>query len=929
MTRIYLCLVFLFLAFTSSAQSSITIKGKIIEENSKLPLESATIYITSSKDSTIVDYTISGKNGTFQLTTKKIKQPVFLKVSFVGFQDYKQEITELLADKDFGTIAVKESAKDLNEVVVKSEAPPIRIKQDTLEFNASSFKVRDDANVEALLKQLPGVEISPEGKIKVNGKEVNNILVNGKPFFGKDGKIATQNLPSEIIDKVQITDTKTKEEELSGQAASSDTKTINLTIQKDMNKGLFGKFGAGKGSNDRYEASGLINYFKDEQKFSFLGGSNNVNSIGFSMDEIFDSMGGGRNVYMSNDGSFSIDGQQFGSGNGITLSSIVGLNYADTYLKKIETSGSYFYTNAKTSNVFKNRTQRFIAATATEPAKSYISESEGNSDRFSDGHNLNFDIQYKIDSLTTLSIRPKLLKNRAQSKSVSASSATNDIGLVYRSSGDNDSNNNSESFENEMYLNRKFKKKGRSLGVAFNNTNKKSDANSTINSETFYFQDPDKDDDFRHQRANDATKHDEYYSRIGYSEPITDSLSVTIRTAFNWKKNSVDKNTFNRDGLTNQYTTYVDTLSYGLNGKSTNITPSVGLTLRKKKYSFGMTLGSVFTTYKTSQLYKGNTTAMDKNYVYADADGWLNYNIDKSKSAYVYYNYDVELPSVEQLFIVDKTQPLSQILGSADLKPAKRHNIYLNYNNYDWATKSGSYFYGGANFQEQEIIMASKLDEQNLVNVMTYKNIDNTFNVFLGFNLSKSIKKEQHKFTYDFGMNDGYTLSKGLTNNSLFQSKSFYFEPNAHLTYEYGEILTFQPSYNYTYNITHFSNYSIDKSSTFRHVVKAETTVKWNHVVFGNDFGYTYNSNIADGFKKDFYLLNASLGYNFFKDKLLAKVKVYDILNQNTNATRSISPEAITDMQNTVLKRYVMFSLSYKIEKFGGKKKNPWEMGEE
>ncbi|MDI1257249.1 MAG: outer membrane beta-barrel protein [Flavobacterium sp.] len=928
MTKIYLSLVFLFLAFSLSAQSNITIKGKIIDESAKLPLESATVYLTSVKDSTIIDYTISDKNGAFQLTTKKIKQPVFLKVSFIGYQDYKQEIAELSADKNFGELLVKESAKDLSEVVIKSEAPPIRIKQDTLEFNASSFKVRPDSNVEALLKQLPGVEISPDGKIKVNGKEVNNILVNGKPFFGKDGKVATENLPSEIIDKVQITDTKTKEEELSGQAASSDTKTINLTIQKDMNKGLFGKFGAGKGSNDRYEASGLINYFKDEQKFSFLGGSNNVNSIGFSMDEIFDSMGGGRNVNYSSDGSFNIDGQQFGSGNGITLSSIAGINYADSYFKKIETSGSYFYTNAKTTNFYRNKTESFIAATPTEAAKSYTSESVGTSDRFSDGHNLNFDFEYKIDSLTTLSIRPKLLKNRAQSESSSVSSASNNLGHVYESEGDNDANNNSESFENELYLNRNFKKKGRTLGITFNNTNKSSDASTTTNSETHYFQDPDREDDLRHQRENDGTKNDEYYTRIGFSEPITDSLSVTFRTSYNWKKNSSDKKTFNRDGTTNLYNSYVDSLSYGLNAKATHVIPSLGFTLRKKKISFGVTLGSVFSNYKNSQRYKGVISEKNESYVFPDASAWLNIRLGKSKAMYFYYDLDVQLPTVDQLFVVDKTQPLSQMLGNVDLQPTKTHNVYLNYNNYDWATRSGFYLYAGINFQERQIVMASELDTKNLINYMTYENIDNTFNTFLGFSLSKSIKKEQHKFTYELGMNGGFTLSKGITNNSLYEAKSQNIEPNTSFTYEYGELLTIKPSYSYSYNITNFSNYSIDKSSTFRHVFKTETTVKWQHVIFGNDFGYTYNSNISDGFKKDFYLMNASLGYNFLKDNLLAKVKVYDLLNQNTNATRSISPQGISDMQNTVLKRYVMFSLTYKIEKFGGKKKNEWEMGE-
>lgn len=184
MTKTYfIWLLFLFVTSSVFAQNTITIKGKIIEETSKLPLQSATIYLTSVKDSTIIDYTISDKNGNFSLTTKKITQPVNFKVSYITFKEYIQKLESLTESKDFGLISVLEEANDLNEVVVKGQAPPVRIKQDTLEFNASSFKVRPDSNVEALLKQLPGVAIDANGKITVNGKEVNNILVNGKPFL--------------------------------------------------------------------------------------------------------------------------------------------------------------------------------------------------------------------------------------------------------------------------------------------------------------------------------------------------------------------------------------------------------------------------------------------------------------------------------------------------------------------------------------------------------------------------------------------------------------------------------------------------------------------------------------------------------------------------------------------------------------------------
>lgn len=233
--KISFIVVFLFSIFSFS-QSTFVLKGKIIDKNTSIPLESATIYIKSAIDSTLIDYTISDKNGNFSFKTKKIETGVLFKISYIGYKDYSEKIEKITADKDFGSIRLEENVSDLKEVVIQSEAPPVTIKNDTLEFNASSFKVRPDANVEALLKQLPGVEIDEEGKITVNGKEVNNILVNGKPFFGKDGKIATQNLPAEIIDKVQVVDTKTKEEELSGQNATSDEKTINLTIQEDKTK---------------------------------------------------------------------------------------------------------------------------------------------------------------------------------------------------------------------------------------------------------------------------------------------------------------------------------------------------------------------------------------------------------------------------------------------------------------------------------------------------------------------------------------------------------------------------------------------------------------------------------------------------------------------------------------------------------------------
>lgn len=926
MHRVYPALLLFLLVSFSSFGQSITLKGKIIDDSTKLPLESATVYLTSAKDSTIIDYTISDRNGSFSLTTRKITKPVFLKVSFMGYQDYKQEITELLSNKDFGQINVLEEPNILGEVVVKSEAPPVRIKKDTLEFNASSFKVRPDANVETLLKQLPGVEVTSEGKIMVNGKEVNNILVNGKPFFGKDGKIATQNLPAEIIDKVQITDTKTKEEEISGDAASSQEKTINLTIQEDKNKGLFGKFSGGMGTDDRYEASGLVNYFKNEQKISILGSSNNINSVGFSMDEIFDAMGGGRSFYSSSDGSFGVDGMRFGGGAGITESGMIGLNFADKWFKKLDAGGSYFYTNSETNNDNRSRVENFLTGDSAG-GNSFITESSGTTKNINDGHNLSLDFEYKIDSLTTLSIRPNLTKNTADYSNRFQQSSTNNLGLINQTTSDNFSKSENVNFENQLYFHRRFKKKGRSFGFTFNNTHKDEDSDNITKSETYYFQDPSLDDDIRNQRRFNTRKEEGYYLRVGYSEPITDSLSLTFRGAYTTNKKTTNRSTFDFNDISDQYNVLNDSLSYSLDSRTQNVNPSIGINIRKKKYSMGLSLGTQIIKFENSSLFANSTGELNKDYIYPSANLWLNYNISKSKSAYVYYNFDVRMPSAEQILpIIDLSNPLSRIMGNPNLEPEKSHNVYLNFNNYDYASKSGFYLYAGVNYHEQQIVMSTVFNPTDLISVTEFQNIGNMASGYMGFSIDKTVKTEGHSFRFSTGLSSSFNYSKGLTNNSLYKAQGYQLTPNAAITWDYGDLLSITPSYRYTFNRTDFTNYMIDYTSNYTHSLKLETTSRWpKHVVFGNDFGYNYNSNIADGFQKDFYLWNMSLGYNFFGDKLLAKVKVYDLLNQNVNATRTITPTAIQDVENTVLRRYAMFSLTYKIEKFAGKKKNRWE----
>jgi len=911
---------FLLLFFTSIvfSQNTIVIKGKILEKNTQVPLESATVYLTSVKDSTVIDYTITDKNGSFKMETRKMNKPVFLKVSYMGYQSFQQEQEAIAESKDFGIIRLEENANNLNEVIVKSEAPPIRIKKDTLEFNASSFKVRPDSNVESLLKQLPGVEIDADGKITVNGKEVNQVLVNGKPFFDKDGKIALQSLPSDIINKVQVTDTKTRKEELTKQAASSNNASINLTIDEDKNKGLFGKFMGGYGSDKRYESSALINYFKNKRKVSVLASSNNINSTGFSMDEVFDNMGGGRNVayFYNSDGSYGIGNMRFGGNKGITRSNMVGANYADEWVKNLDSNASYFFTNANTNNV--NTTSQINLLPTGNFTTTSVSKT--NEDRY--GHNLNTIFEHKIDSTGVLELTTKFQKSNSKygSNASQTSMDENEVVLNEANSATFDENDRSN-FTNNFNFNKAFKRKGRNINISLSNDNSNEKVNSLNQSTTFFYQSG-APSDIRNQEINNRNIKDVYDGEIQFMEPIIDSLQVNVSVYVKRETSIEERQSFDFDEASQSYSSFNSALSNFTKSTIKMICPKSGFSIQKKKYSLSMTGGTNIVQFENFSNYLGTDFQLNKEYFFPYAQANFSYELAKSKHIWVSYDYQVFMPGANQILPVENiANPLNTFVGNPNIDLIKNHSIYLNFNNFDYATRTGYTIYGGGDYFDSQVVSSTTFDD-NGKRTTTYQNVAGTIESWFGGHWNKSYKREAHTYKVNFGVQNNYTKSKGFTNGEPFEADALQFTPRVGFTYEYGELLTINPSYNVSFNNTKYTNYIIEATSNVLHRFNLQTTTYWpKNWVFGNDFGYTYNSNIADGFKKDFYLWNTSLAYSFYNKKFTAKVKVYDLLDQNQSNSRTITPTTIRDEENIVLQRYVMFSLTYKIEKFAGKEK--------
>jgi hypothetical protein len=910
-----LLFIYILASFLSHAQQVI-IKGKITDKKTNLPLEQATVYLTSLKDSTVAFYDLTKKNGNFEIKTTKQNKAFYLKVSYLGYNNHSQLLEKIDVSKDFGTITLSESENILGEVVLKSEIPPVRMKNDTLEFNAQSFKVRPDANVEALLRELPGVEIDPDGKITINGKPVDQILVNGKPFFDKDGKVAMQNLPSEIIEKIQIVDTKTKEEELTGQATVGNEKTINLTIDEENNKGYFGKATAGYGTEKRYESSLLFNTFKEERRFSILASSNNINSIGFSQDEIFDNMNGGRNTsfYSNSDGSFGFNNMTFGGNQGITQSNMMGVNYTNK-IKKVEFGGNYLLSNTDSDYISKSNSTNLLPTTTT------FSENKNNRNNLSNSHNLDLNIQFKIDSLTTIYFEPSLknLKtNTWNSRNNRTQNTTNQ--LLNESISNDNSENNNKNFSNFLEFVRKSKKNN-NRGFSFSlNTNNETQENLNLtNSNTIFYNS--NTSDIRNQKIIDKNTINSIEIESGFFTNLKDSLSFGMELGYQTKiiKNETATNDFN--SFTNDYNTLNASLSNLFIQNNNTFSSSFRLSLSKKNYGIYFKATTYLITQKNTSNYLNIETDLTKNEVLPSLRFSFNYKLSDKKYFYISSSYSYNLPTAMQLLpVLNLSNPLSTSIGNPNLKPSYNWYNYLTFNKYDWGTRTG--YYLSLNYYKtfNPILNATVFDADFKSNT-TFVNMDNSQNINFYADWGKNFKKDKRDLKIGISINPGFEYREGIINNLKYESREKNISSRIYFKWSIQDLITLKPSYSIDFNNTNFKNYSIENTNFYTQNIKMElTTYVPKNLVFGNDFSYNYNSNISDGFQKDFYLWNMSLGYSFYKEKFTTKVKVYDVLNQNIGVRRTVTPSQITDSENNVLQRYMMFSLTYKLDKIGKKK---------
>lgn len=923
MKKIYFYVTILCIFCTTSIfAQNIQLKGKVVNEKNE-PVSDLTMYLSKEKDSTLIQYAATDASGDFALDLKTVSEPTFLTFSQLGFKNKVEKFQQLMASKDLGTIQMAPDSDLLSEIVIVTDAP-IRVKTDTIEFNASSFKVRPDANVEALLKELPGVEIDADKKITVNGKEVSQILVNGKPFFNTDGTIALQNLPADLIKKIQVTDHKTKSEEFSGRKAKSENASINFTIDEDKNKGLMAKLSAGIGSviynANRYESSGLINYFKGNRKISVLASANNINSEGFSMDEIFDNMGGGRSQFLSFGGR-SGGAMGFGNSTGITRTNMIGFNYSDQFFEDLETNASYYFKDTQNKNSNRSRVINLL------PDGDFITESASTRLNNNTNHNANLRLEYKINPTTNVFVNPTITANTNELSSVSNSKSVENSGeLLNESTEESFSKTDNFTFENSIEFNKKLNDKGKNLSLELTNNNSKTNGLGTTNSATLFYQNTPTNDIRNQQELSNSTQ-DQYSLRAAYTQPISSKMFVDLAYTIDLNNETDRLNTYNFNEVSNNFTDFNALLSNQTQTKTVTNKPAVGLKYESDMFNWYFDSGLSIANFNANALYMNTNYNVSRDFVAPYIRGNFRYKLDKSKNFSVGYNYNVSNPSATQILPYERlNDPLQTYIGNQNLDQEQYHRVNVAFRNYNFQMRSGWSVYLSGSFYNSQIV-SSTLFNENRKRTTTYTNVSGALNTSLFFHWNKSYKFNEHTIRYGTGSRVSLDKQKGYANGVLYDANSVTISPNVYASWDYGEILSISPSYNLSYNQTNYENYQLAETSYVRHNLMLQTTTYWpENFTFGNDFSYTYNSNIAPGFKKDFLLWNTAVSYTFLNKALTAKVKVYDLLNRNIGTSRVINPTTIVDQENTVLQRYVMFSLTWKFNQFGNSTKKPNRM---
>ncbi|MBK6936188.1 MAG: TonB-dependent receptor family protein [Chitinophagaceae bacterium] len=929
MTKVSLVMVTFFcLSTIINAQKNGTVKGVAYDTAGKQAVAAATISVLDVADSTLVSFTMTGGNGGFEISGVPAGMYRLL-ITHVNYHNSSKVflISDSLKTADLGTIVMHNKAKMMEEVIVTSEAPPITLINDTIQYNAGSFKTQPNANVEQLLKKLPGVKVEKDGTIKAQGEKVNRVLVDGKEFFGNDPKIATKNLPADAVDKVQVYDRQSDQAQLTGFEDGNYEKTINLKLKQDKKKGKFGKVMATGGTKDRYEGKFNVNSFKGARQFSAIGMGNNTNAEGFSFMDILNftgelarmQRGGGGNISinLSGDDAAAMGLNMGGRNSGINTASGGGLNYNNIVGKKLDLQSNYFY------NRYNPNTESHIQREYFYPQANYYNQN-AYSDNLSNNHRMNLNLLYQLDSMNTIRVIPSLSFQRTNNRSQSDYQTFSD-GQSLVNEGFSNSNNKNEgyNFRNEIIWRRKFAHKGRTFSISLQTSLNKSEGSGNLLSVNKFYDGTGAVTrrDTLNQVSNSNGSLKSYNARAVYTEPLGKRSLLELSLGRSNSKNTSEKETY--DYHNGKYDRLNALQSNDFENTYNYTNAGIRMRTQQKKYNFSVGANWQQASLEGKMISGVKDSVISKPFTNLLPNARFQYNFTRFKTVTLSYSTSTNQPSMQQLQPVpDVSNPLNIRDGNPDLKQEYNHNLQANLTLVSPYRNKNMFLFLTMRATKNKIVNYDSANLQTGERKTKPLNVDGVYNLNASF--SYSLPAKFLKGTIELSSNTGYNRSKQFVNDvtgklnentistwTLGPDLRFEINPSQKIGFSLGAGLAYNKT-NYSEQATAATEYlSQDYSAT----------ADWElpkGFYFSTDFTYTINSQRASGFNAKVPLWNASISKQMLKfNRGELKLSAVDLLNKNIGISRNTSNNYIEDSRVLTLRQFFLISFTYSLSKSG------------
>lgn len=902
-----------------------SISGNIIDAKDKSGLIGVNIVLKNLNDSTKILGVSSDFEGGFSIQNIE-KGNYTLNISYIAYKTISK-IINVNDDVDLKTIELAEDGKLLKEVVIEEKI--IRVQQlgDTSQFNANAFKTNKDATTEDLLQKMPGVT-SENGTVKVNGEEVKRVLVDGKPFFGDDPRTAIQNLPADIVDKIQVFDKLSDQSAFTGFDDGSGEKTINIVTKNGIGNAKFGKVFAGYGGPDnRYNAGANFSTFKGDRRFSILAMSNNINQQNFNIQDLVGATSSGTSGSGSRGsgrrGNSTLGNFLVGQQNGIATTSALGLNYSDKIgkQKKVSISGSYFFNGTK--NVNENTTIRNYIL---ENDSSLVYNETQNVTSKNFNNRVNVRIEYAIDSSNSITFTPSIsTQNYASSSILDATNTRNSEALESSTQNNQTSKQFGINFSNNILYQHKFEKKGRTISLNLNTTANTKKTNKDLFTYNTSLIDTTDNTDSIDQKSLLKTKTYTIGGSIVYTEPIKKYGQLSVNFSPSFTKTTSLKNTDNFDLLTNEYSLMDTALSNQF--INTYLTYKAGVAYRynNQKLNWMIGLDGQSALLRSEQLTPNNIF-VNKNFLSLLPSANLNYKFSKTENIRFFYRTTTNPPSITNLQnVIDNSNSLILTAGNPNLKQNFSQSLGIRYGRANTTKATNLFIYANATNTINYVANATTIFTKDTtindvfaiagtqfiqpINLSGYWNT-RTF-ITYGFPVSK--------LKSNMNVNGGfvYTRMPTLINNARNNSNTYTVNAGFSFSSNISTKIDFTISYAANYNIIKNTLQTQNNSNYFNHTASARFNYQfWKGFVFNTSVSNSLNAGGSAAYNTSFWLLNTSLAYKLLKNESLElKFSANDILNQNKNITRNVTDAYTEDVQSTALRRYFMGTITYTFKK--------------